>query len=203
VKAILLNRIIPQINLHRVLHRVSKTTQFWPVFEIAYFTYFSEIKTSLFTFFWNGVSKNLPKSLAKVQSINDKPWWFYFGDTLLYGYLMYIVPLNHCSQNLTLPNVLIRCLLPGNRVTAASATIWGLNGQDHGSGLGQTVSFSVVNEVTRLPGSKQEWKRWACQILTAIRNKGISEIRPSGFIINISKQVHGQLAFETKILAMG
>ena len=46
--------------------------------------------------------------------------------TLIYGCLMFIVPL-HCCQNLTLPNVPTRRLLPGNPTTAASATVWGLN----------------------------------------------------------------------------
>ena len=45
------------------------------------------------------------------------------------------VPL-HCCQNLTLPNVPTRHLLPGNPTTAAS-------------GLSQTVTFSVVDEVIR------------------------------------------------------
>ena len=40
---------------------------------------------------------------------------------------MFIVPLHWC-QNLTLPNVPTRGLLPGNPTTAASATVWGLNG---------------------------------------------------------------------------
>jgi len=40
---------------------------------------------------------------------------------------MFIVPL-HCCQNLALPNVPTRRLLPGNPTTAASATVWGLNG---------------------------------------------------------------------------
>ena len=48
-------------------------------------------------------------------------------ETLIYGCLMFIVPL-HCCQNLTLPNVPTRRLLPGNLTTAASATVWGLNG---------------------------------------------------------------------------
>ena len=48
-------------------------------------------------------------------------------ETLIYGCLMFIVPL-HCCQNLALPNVPTRRLLPGNPTTAASATVWGLNG---------------------------------------------------------------------------
>ena len=39
-------------------------------------------------------------------------------ETLMYGCLMFIVPL-HCCQNLTLPNVPTRRLLPGNPTTAA------------------------------------------------------------------------------------
>ena len=42
---------------------------------------------------------------------------FSFG-TLIYGCLMFIVLL-HCCQNLTLPNVPTRRLLPGNPTTAA------------------------------------------------------------------------------------
>ena len=49
-------------------------------------------------------------------------------ETLIYGSLMFIVPL-HCCQILTLPNVPTRRLLPGNPTTAASATVWGLNGR--------------------------------------------------------------------------
>ena len=61
-------------------------------------------------------------------------------ETLIYSCLMFIVPL-HCCQNLTLPNVPTRRLLPGNPTTAASATVWGLS-----SGLSQTVTFSVVQQ---------------------------------------------------------
>ena len=43
-------------------------------------------------------------------------------ETLIYGCLMFIVPF-HCCQNLTLPNVPTRRLLPGNQTTAASATV--------------------------------------------------------------------------------
>ena len=39
-------------------------------------------------------------------------------ETLIYGCLMFIVSL-HCCQNLTLPNVRTRHLLPGNPTTAA------------------------------------------------------------------------------------
>ena len=55
-------------------------------------------------------------------------------ETLIYGCLMLrpIVPL-HCCQNLTLmPNVPTRRLLPGNPTTAATATVWGLNGRRQG-----------------------------------------------------------------------
>jgi len=48
----------------------------------------------------------------------------------LYCCLMFIVS----RQNLSLPNVPSRCLLPGNPATATSAIVWDLNGrrQDHG-----------------------------------------------------------------------
>ena len=74
----------------------------------------------------------------------------YSFETLIYGCLMFIVPLR-CCQNLTLPNVPTRRLLPGNPTTAASATVSGLNGrrQVTSSGLSQTVTFSVVDEVIR------------------------------------------------------
>ena len=55
-------------------------------------------------------------------------------ETLIYGCLMFTVPL-HCCQNLTLPNVPTWRLLPGNPTTAASATVWGLNGRRQGHEL--------------------------------------------------------------------
>ena len=55
-------------------------------------------------------------------------------ETLIYSCLMFIVPLL-CCQNLTLPNVPSRRLLPGNPTTAASATVWGLNGRRQGHEL--------------------------------------------------------------------
>ena len=68
------------------------------------------------------------------------------------------VPL-HCYQNLTLPNVPTRCLLPGNQTTAAFATVWGLNGCRQGHGLSQTISFSVVNEIIRRPTFAKDFLR--------------------------------------------
>jgi len=55
-------------------------------------------------------------------------------ETLIYGCLMFNVPL-YCCQNLTLPNVPTRRLLPGNPMTAASATVWDLNGRRQGHEL--------------------------------------------------------------------
>jgi len=73
-------------------------------------------------------------------------------ETLIYGCLMFIVPL-HCCQNLTLPNVPSRRSLPGNPTTAASATVCGLNGRTQGHELwpqsGGYYTFSVMDEVIR------------------------------------------------------
>jgi len=51
----------------------------------------------------------------------------------------------HCCQNLTLSNVPTRRLLPGNPTTAASATVWGLNGHRQWL-LGARNSITVIIE---------------------------------------------------------
>ena len=61
---------------------------------------------------------------------------------------MFIVPL-HCCQNLTLPNCPTRRLLPGNPTTAASATVWGLNG--HRQWLLGARNWITVNH----------WAKWS------------------------------------------
>ena len=98
------------------------------------------------------------KTCATTQKTRKKSCFFIFKKrkkrkkrTYSFNGCLMLIVLLHCCQNLTLPNVPTRCLLPGIRATAASATVWGLNGrrQDHGlwpqsDGFVYSCEFSLV-----------------------------------------------------------
>jgi len=102
------------------------------------------------------IQPNLKACCLEILMINPDVLFRRHPDIWLF---MFIVPLR-CCQNLTMSNVPTRCLLRGNRATAASATAWGLNGRrqdhvqqwlrmDHTRGAGNWITVITETPFTR------------------------------------------------------